>query len=170
MKIGIDIDDTLVNTNVVYEKIINKYNLNNYTDIEEFYREHGEEIYANSAIKPGAPEALRWMRENGCQIIIITAREFSDKLCMELFTSRLFEENNLPYDKIIVNSLPKGPDAHNEGIDLFIDDLESNLDNVSSYGIESIKVVEELTGNSKYKEFTNWFDILDYIKAKKEIS
>jgi len=170
VKIGIDIDDTIVNTRVIEEQFKAKYNYN--ADEEtwyEFCQKHVQEICELATIKPGVKEAFDWMRNNGCEIVIITARERFDHFCNERFTARLFEENGIPYDKLIIESMPKGPDAHQHGIDLFFDDLESNLDNVSSYGIESIKVCEELTCQGKYKEFTNWYDILAYIKLRKNM-
>ena len=168
MKIGIDIDDTIVNTGIIEKEFIEKYKAEVASE-QDFANKYYQQIYERATIKPGVKEALEWMRANDCKIIIITAREYFDNYCMQLFTTRLFEENNLPYDKIIIDSMPKGPDANREEIDLFFDDLESNLDSVSSYGIESIKVVNELTGKSKYKEFTNWYDILAYIKLRKSM-
>jgi len=167
MKIGIDIDNCIVDTRSVVKDFIKQNNLEDlyYNDTNAFYTEYGKDIYPLVQFKNGVKEAFEWMKENNIKIIIITAREYVSNCDVEVMCINLFIDNNMPYDKIIINSKPKGPDAAKEKIDLFIDDLERNLDSVSDYDIDCIQVTNSLENNSKYPQFTNWHDILDYIKG-----
>jgi len=168
MKIGIDIDDTITDT----KDIMIEY-IENYTDfkVEEmhdlpasFWETFGERIYQRVNFKPGVKESFAFLRSIGCEIIIITAREYRTNYDIVKLTEDMFKRNEINYDKIIYHSIPKGPDAQKENIDLFIDDLEYNLESVGSYGIDCIKIVNDYNNDNKYRQFNNWNDLTKYIE------
>ena len=169
MKIGIDIDETIADAVDLIKEYMKKFDPN--IPLEqihnlpnEFWCTYGEEIYSKVEFKPWVKEAFVKLREIGHKIIIITAREFRKEYDIIKLTEDMFKRHNVIYDKIIYHSIPKGPDADKEGIDLFMDDLDHNLESVSSYNIDVIKIVEEYNNNSKYREFTNWNDLYLYIQ------
>lgn len=169
MKIGIDIDETITDT----DEVLLSYAKANNMPIKGskcgawpngFWDNYAKDIYPKVKLKPDVKEVFDWLKANHHEIIIITARGYYNHQEVKKITEDFFKENNLPYDKLIMSTHNKGRVAEVEKIDLFIDDLTSNLDNVSAYDIESIKVTKEINPNSKYKEFTSWLDILAYIK------
>ncbi len=176
MRLGIDIDDTIVNTHEVAVLFAKKYAkdlvFNNYEHFEtkkaiEFFRKHIEEIQKQVKPLPGVVEALKILKEKGFELIFITARGSSYEFTMDYdykgITEELFKKYNIPYDKIIYGVYPKGKMASQEKIDLFLDDKEYNLDDIKKYGIKTIKVVPHMKVDSVHKKFDNWVDILNYI-------
>ena len=73
-------------------------------------------------------------------------------------------QNELEYDKIILGKENKGKIAKEEGIDIFIDDKETVLDDMVENGIKTIRRTEKT--DSKHVSFANWSDIVNYIKTK----
>ncbi|MDD2505122.1 MAG: hypothetical protein PHF21_02480, partial [Bacilli bacterium] len=112
-------------------------------------------------------EALMTLKEKGYKLIFITARGSDYEFFIDYdyvgVTEEIFKKYNIPYDKIIYRCYPKGLKAKEEKIDIFIDDKEENLDDISKHGIKCIKKVDNLTNKSNYKQFDNWEDILKYI-------
>lgn len=176
MKIGIDIDDTLLGT---HEEVVKHANMHakhldfsNYEHFEteeeiNFFREHIEVMQINAKPLPGSIEALNVLKEKGYELIFITARGSSYEFNMEYdykkVTEAVFEKYKIPYDKIIYKCFPKGEMAKLLEIDIFLDDREDNLDDVAKHGIKCIKVVPNMDIESKYIKFDNWDDILNYI-------
>lgn len=176
MRIGIDIDQTIVNTVEVALTYAEKYKkdlkLKKYEDFytEEgfkFYTKYLVEILSDVSLYPGVNKALNILKEKGFELVFITARgsqyEFDFTYDHEGVTKETFKKYKVPYDKIIFKCYPKGSTAFSEKIDYFIDDKEENLDDVAKYGIKCLKKVEDLDDVSKHLKFTNWDDILEYL-------
>lgn len=172
MIIGIDIDDTITKTSLVSNKYLKLFddNYKDYHDLPhdkyiEFIKLYMEKIITNNIIKEGAREAISTLKENGCKIIIITAR--NNLYCsnnIEL-TKKFLKDNHIYYDKIIFDELNlenKGIQANEERIDIFIDDKEEVLDKIANYNIKCIRITDDK--KSKYTAFNNWKDIVEYIK------
>ena len=169
MKIGIDIDDTITDTEKVLLECMKEYNSAlNETEMhdlnDDFWRQYGGEIYSRVKFKPGVKAAFEALKAWGFEIVIITAREYRETYDIKQITENMFENEQVPYDKIIYNSIPKGPDAKEQGVSLFIDDLERNLESVGTHGIDCVKIVKHYQNNKNYREFNNWDDLLLYIK------
>lgn len=178
MIIGIDIDNTITNTfeaSLKYLKIFD----NNYDDWHklsldkqnEFLNLYIDNIMEEATLKEGVNEAFKYLKEHNYKIILITARNNKHSLNTKDITIKYLEENQVIYDKIIFdddNLNDKGTIAKKEKINLFIDDKDINLDRVSKYGIECLKFTyqDDIEKNNKYKTFTNWYDIIEYIKRK----
>ncbi len=175
MKIGIDIDETLVETYKEIDKYIKKYNPGltyenekylTDKEVNAFLLKHIYDMQQNAELKSGAKEVLHKLKEKGCKIIIITARGGVIDYDYKKVTEEYFKKHNLPYDKIYCGQSDKGKVAKAENLDLFIDDKIYNLDNVTKQGIESLQFASNLKQDSKYKKFNNWDDILKYIVTK----
>ena len=169
MILGIDIDDTITNTS----KVVNKYlheaypNCRNYhllskKEYKQFLKKYIKLMRDEYELKEGVKEAWEYFKNNNFKIIIITAR--NNRFDRENIknTIAFLNKNGLFYDKIYFRQVKKGKKAYKEHVDLFIDDKEKVLDGVSSYNIRCICMGDSL----KYKCFSNWFQIIDFIKEE----
>jgi len=171
MIVGIDIDDTITKTTENANKLLKEYDANFQEDYhkhpkyEEYMALYRREIIISSPLMDNIKEAFDYLHKNGHKIIIITYRP--DKYVPDIneITIEYFKKHGLKYDKLI-NTYEKGIAAKENHVDLFIDDKEKHLDDVNKYGIECIRFTKEK--ESKYKTFSNWLDIIKYIKNRKE--
>lgn len=178
MVIGIDIDNTITNTYLTTQKYLSIYD-NTYTDWHnlpeerktEFLNLYIENIMTECSLKDYVKEALEYFKQNNYKIILITARNNKYSPKVKTITTNYLAKYNLPYDKIIFDDEEqenKGLSANQEHVSLFIDDKETNLDNIAKYNIECLLFDNQKHPQncSKYKTFSNWRDIIEYIKRK----
>lgn len=173
MTIGIDIDDTITNTTQTIKKYLALFD-STYTDYRDLPKEkyvkfltrYHAQIMKTCPLKEYVKEAFAYFKKNHDKIIIITARD--NKYCKDAMdiTKRYLKNQNLSYDKIIFSDNQKGKYAFENKIDLFIDDKETVLDDISKYNIKCLRLTNE--SDSKYKTFSNWHDIINYIKRQEE--
>lgn len=173
MIIGIDIDSTITNTGAKTKECLKAFapEFDDYHKLpknkyEEFLDKYEGYIHKTCNLKPGVSEAFKYFKESGYKIIIITARNTTHCKNQKDITINYFKYHNLQYDKIIFDMSKKGVCAYENNVSIFIDDREENLDDVSQYGIECLHFSSDT--HSKYKTFTDWRDIAEYIKTKKE--
>ena len=167
MRIGIDIDDTLSKTHEEVIKTKRKFFPEYVTSLlppdlfKIFEKNHIRDIHTSSEAKEGASKALKWLHEHNFEIFIITARNtdfaYND-------SKKFLDNNDLFFDKLIVDSNNKAEVCQKENISLFIDDKESVCDDLSYHGIDVIKMARIDENTSKYNTFNNWEEILEYIK------
>lgn len=170
MIIGIDIDNTITDTAKKAAECLKEFNpsYKDYHDLpielyNEFMLKYISYITSTCNLKDGVKEAFDYLREKNYQIIIITARSHDYKNDIKEITLNYLKTHELFYDKIIFDKTEKGECAKENHIDIFIDDKESVLDDMNRHKIECIHIGDE---NSKYKSFTSWCEILEYIKTK----
>ena len=73
MRIAIDFDDTIVDTTKKVREYLNRYNLEEFEDIEEktkFYIKHIDDITKDLELKPYAKEVLNELSKNNELYII----------------------------------------------------------------------------------------------------
>jgi len=168
MRIGIDIDDTLVGTSESFDKVIKKYNINfckKYKDKwsnEEWNficNNYLEEILMGSVIKEGAKEVTDYLSSLGYELIIITAR--SNNYCNVIIQKTLdfIKKENLKFDEVYFNQYKKSDLAKNLKIDLMIDDNIDVYNNMKNVGIDCILFGDKIK---------TWKEVLDYIEKKEE--
>ena len=178
MIIGIDIDNTITNSFEASIKYLKAFD-SNYDDWhklpkdrkDQFLKLYIDNIMEEATLKEGVNEAFKYLKEHNYKIILITARNNKHSLNTKDITLKYLEEHHVIYDKIIFDdneTNDKGAIAKKEKVNLFIDDKDINLDSVSKYGIECLKFTyqNDLEKNNKYKTFTSWYDIIEYIKRK----
>lgn len=171
MIIGIDIDDTITKTSEIAAYNLSLFD-NSYTDYhnlpkdryEEFMRKYQAVGLKNAKMKDGVKEAFDYLNNNGFKIIIVTARDTKYSSEIKNITLDYLKDHGLKYDKIIFGQSSKGECAKKEGVNIFIDDKETILDDVAKYNIETIKISN--IKSDKHKTFSKWSDIIDYIKSK----
>ena len=184
MIIGIDIDDTIADTYEVMfnyaqeytanvlkrEPIIKELNsckthfytkeLHSWNDEEEinFFNLYYEKILSNTKPKTLALEYLRKLSKNN-KIVLITARRKVDFLDVETITQKWINENNIHYQKLIINAENKEKIAQEEKIDVFVDDSFKNCKAVSDIGIKTYIMdtrVNRDLNNEKIKRVYSW--------------
>lgn len=184
MNIGIDIDDTITLTfeetfpraidfvqNVLKRDIpeqldeccYDHHYIENALDVTDeemnlFWREHLVDLLGKVKPKKNVIGIINKLKEEGHNIIIITARWNSEYCDSEKLSKEWFEKYGMKYDKLFVDLESKKQTAIDEKIDLFIDDSIKNCREVSEAGIKCFLFKSEV--NYKNKESRN-FDIVD---------
>ena len=193
MRIGIDIDDTLTNIKdklekaaFEYAKSLNKnvqnikandtYNNGNiyikiynftYEELKHFLGPIQEEITNNAIPRPNCVDSINQLHNEGNDIYIITARDSEFHKDPYLQSEVWLNENNIYFDKLIVNARDKKKVCLENNIDLFIDDSISNCLNVSSAGILTLTIGHESEMVNGIRNFENWQKIYDFIRNNK---
>lgn len=168
MRIGIDIDDTLVGTSESFDKVIKKYNINfskRYKDKwteEEWHficNNYLEEYLIGAVLKEDAKEVVNHLASMGYELIIITAR--SNKYCkvLEQKTLEFIKKENLNIDKVYFKQTKKSDLAKELKLDLMIDDNIDVYNNMKSEGIDCILFGDKIK---------TWKEVLEYIEKKEE--
>lgn len=191
MRIGIDIDDTLTDikdtlTNAAFEyaKSLNKsvenkdlkindiYNNGNiyqkkfnftYEELKYFLGTIQEEITNNATPRPYCVDIIKQLHNEGNEIYIITARDSEFHEDPYLQSEVWLNENNIYFDKLIVNARDKKKVCLENDIDLLIDDSISNCLNVSSAGIPSLMIGKNNKIDNRIRCFDNWQQIYNFI-------
>ena len=187
MRIGIDLDDTITKTDEIlfkYAKIYNEeekilFNINreewnltkafgwNEENIKEFFSKYLKSIYEEAEIKENAKERINKLKDDGNEIIIITARDTKSlkevhKVCKDWLIN-----NKINVDKIVVDGKDKAQKCLENKIDIFIDDNICNCENVYN----NLKIPVLLMNgrynkdyqNPKIKRVYNWNEIYNEI-------
>ena len=163
MIIGIDIDDTITDTYEVMHAYAQEYTINvlkrepiinetnscsNHLYIQYLHNWNEEEdlkyleLYYEKIIKEVRPKTLALknlnkLKEDGHKIVLITARWETDYTDIVGLTKEWLKENNVPYDKLILNAENKAVAAKQENLDIFIDDSFKNCQMVADLGIKT---------------------------------
>ena len=180
MRIGIDIDDVLVDTSKVMKEYI--YKLDNNGDIlnhmEEIMR--GEipndivsrfidnniiDILDNVKLKENAKEVLNRISSNN-EIIFVTSRGEEKFKGSEKTTLEYLEENDIKYNKIIFNAFNKAKICKDNNIDVLIDDSIKLCEEAQQEGIKSILFTSIVNMNKEtnVKRVENWLELENIIK------
>ena len=144
-----------------YQKIFNF----NYEELKYFLKDIQEEIINKAKPREKVVDVIRKLTDTGNEIIIITARDTEFHENPYQLSKKWLDENNIYYDKLIVNARDKRIACKEEKIDLFIDDNASNCLAVKSLGIKTIRVCNKENNNEDLICFNNWKDIYAYIQT-----
>lgn len=173
MTIGIDFDDTCVDTWTITKKYLNEY----FPDLEVDHpgnspwdkekivmADHMHEIVYESKINDGLYEFIGYCKKKNIKLVLITARGGDFPKIIEL-TKDYIAKNHLHFDEMIFDADHKGnykgKICKAYGVDLMIDDSKKVIEEVASYGI---KVLRYGSIDEKYDYALNWHDALEYIK------
>ena len=187
MRIGIDLDDTITKTDEIlfkYAKIYNKeekilFNINrkewnltkafgwNEENIKEFFSKYLKSIYEEAEIKENAKERINKLKDDGNEIIIITARDTKSLKEVHEVCKDWLINNKINVDKIVVDGEDKAQKCLENKIDIFIDDNICNCENVYN----NLKIPVLLMNsrynkdyqNPKIKRVYNWNEIYNEI-------
>lgn len=182
MRIGIDIDDTIANSWEYFMPIFShEFNIKLDENSRPYYQGIKDQIpfaefervmkkYENTMInitlKENVSKILHKLKQDGHQIIFITARGKTYNNPYQI-TKEYLDNNNIPYDKIILDSWDKSIACREENIDLFIDDSPKHCKEVSNIGIEVIMMDAKYNqNNNQFTRKVNWDEIYKYIQSR----
>lgn len=197
MRIGIDIDDTISDTYEVSFAYAQMYTINelkrdakiqnssishhfylkdmHHWDNDEemnFWHEHYGEIIKQVNPFTFAVDTIKKLKEEGNEIIIITARWPEENADISGITLEWLKRNHIEYDDIILNVNDKAKVALDKKIDLFIDDSFQNCVDVANAGIKTY-MMESRTNkglnHEKVSRVYSWPDIYNRIKKEENI-
>lgn len=184
MNIGIDLDDTIINSfedlMPYFAKYFNldidycmehQYSYNNYPEnLKDRRREFIDYLRSNKllnkiTIKENAKEIIKYLHDNNFKIIIITARN-NDVLSNAFSeTKKYLDENGVIYDKLFCEH-----DKHKilveEKIDIFIDDNIKGL----NYNIDACKYPILFNSKININEDTNFTRVDSWKEIKNVVS
>ena len=131
-----------------------------------------EKVVMQAKIRDGLHEFLTKVHDDGNKIIIITARSnyyYKDPLLM---SQKWLKDNNIIYDKLLVNCREKKDTCQKEKIDLFIDDSVRQCLEVSSIGIKTLIMDNKtnLLNDEKITRIYNFYDAIEYYDKMKNVN
>lgn len=158
MTIGIDIDDTLVQTNKRALEIIKNEKIaedityyEKLDDLSDFIHKYFVQIVHTSELFEGAKEVLEWLHSSGHRIVFITSRAYQSGADTEEDTINYLKEKDIKYDAIHLKAPDKLALCLKEKVDVFIDDKEKTLKPLSENGIRCIKMMSHEEGPSQFE-------------------
>lgn len=184
MKIGIDIDDVIVDTSNEMEKYIIEYDKSgnisahleeimrgeiSTLEIKKFLEDNVLEIMKNAKVKKNAQKVIHKLLDKGNEIFIITSRGEEKFKGSEKVTLEYLKNNKVEYTKIVFNSFDKAKICKENNIDLMIDDsiklcLECEKENIKSILFTS--KVNQLK-DTKTERVENWLELESKIEKIK---
>lgn len=173
MTLGIDIDDTLVQTNkkaleiIKAEKIAGDITYYEQLDnLSDFISKYFVQIVCTAELFEGAKEVLEWLHSEGNRIIFVTSRAYQRGADTEEDTINYLKEKNIEYDNIYLRTPDKLGVCLSENIDVFIDDKEKILKPLSEAGIRCIKMLSHEAGPSQFETVNCWDEIKELLSKK----
>ena len=193
MKIGIDIDDTTVITvksmikyadlydtqilgrkgtngnlgliqNRYYLKVL--YGWDDKTKFD-FFDTYYKNVLEECTVMSNATQVIRKLKEEGNEISFITARLLNIKNCdTENITIRTLKDNDIPYDKLIINASDKLKFCQENNIDLFIEDSYETCKQLEEDGIKTFLMTTKMNENidaGNIERVHDWNEIYDKI-------
>lgn len=193
MKIGIDLDGVVFDSETdyrVYSELYDLLELKRNSKINErelafqkrfkwseeeiadFFQKYQKKIVEESNYMPGAKNVLNMLKEDGHELIIITARGTVNKDVVEWTEKRFKNDNMNIFDKTYYNVVNKEEICKKENIDVMIDDSNSNCKKISESKIKTIYLKAapsyDMEENEYLKVLYNWGEIYRYIKDLQE--
>lgn len=173
MRIGIDLDDTLVDTVKTVKRIIEENNCNletaNYrkwktVDKQNFFDKFGEATFLNGVINDGAIDVINKLKSDGHELWIVTAR--NNAFCKKgiEYSKQFLKNNNINVDKDYFSVSPKGKFCADNNIDILIDDSTYQCNSVLESGKKAILFDSEFNQECNIPRALNWEEVYRLIK------
>ena len=167
MRIGIDFDDTLVDSFAIYQKYFDIWEeKDNFKDINHlltgdwnrFFDKYWDKIYKEVKFYPEVKECLDILHNMGHTLVLMSAR-FGP--CTD-YAIKQIKEASLPISEYYFTGPFKSDDCKKYGIDLMIDDSDRVITELKSNNIKCLKKGK----SKKYKHYDTWYDIVKYIEKE----
>lgn len=188
MIIGVDIDDTLTYLHDERIRVAEKFIADNHMpykcinpdsrwisevfdwtqeDFSKFWFSEIDNLLASVSPRPHAVEAMKNFKACGHRIVIVTARDNIWHKDAYKLSYDWLKHNDIIYDDLIVGKIDKTQACLDAKVDIFIDDMPSNLNKLQKVGIDTILMlnpdtVERDTYSGKIA--TNWLEVEELIK------
>lgn len=178
MRIGIDLDDTLCDTEercAFYEEIymkdkkISKETLwNDELYKLDFFKAYSKNAFKEANLKENAYHIIKHLRNMGHEIYIITARNNLYVSDGHKITEDYLKEKALEVDKIISDAGDKVNACIDNHIDLMIDNNKYNYDMLVANHINALLYDENENYPDENNRVSNWNEILQKVKKMKK--
>lgn len=193
MKIGVDLDGVVFDSEKLYRVCTELYEVLdlkkntikdnksrlfeerygwNEIETQNFIDKYHEYIVKNANFMPGAKEVLKRLKEDGNELIIVTARGQQESKYIKI-TEEIFKENNFEiFNKYYWGVTDKAKICKEENIDIMIDDDNKNCLKIAKEGIKAIYLKDapsyEIEDTEYIKTLYNWGEIYRYIKEEEK--
>ena len=166
MRIGIDIDETLTETEKSFDEVIKKYNVpfsKKYKDrwipeeAQFLFDNYGKEILGDVELKKDVKESLEYLKSKGHELIVISARNTIYEKNSDKMTYDLIKKYQLPIDEVYLRQPTKSELAKELGIDIMIDDSIDVYNNMKRENIDCILFGDRIK---------TWHEVIEYIDRK----
>ena len=144
-------------------------------EIEDFLEKYHRKIVVESNFMPGAKDVLNLLKENGHNLVLITARGCIDSEIIDI-TKELLKKNKMDiFDKCYWAVENKDEVCLKENVDIMIDDSYEKCKSISDAKIKTIYLKDapsyNLEENKYIKVLSNWGEIYRYINeiSKKNV-
>ena len=178
MKIGIDLDDVVVDTSkYAYRYLLplfrgNKEIMDNLKDFArgkltndnmfKVANKYAPKVWKKAKLKPDALEVLNRLKESGHELIYITARNNNINPEAETITYRYFNKHGLPYDKIIFGTYNKRKTCLDEKVDVFIDDSVDTCNDLDKHTSITVYLFDSIVNRklpSNVQRVKSWYEL-----------
>lgn len=188
MKIGIDLDGVVFDSekdfriyselydllelkqnSKINEKEIKFQNRFNWSEeqAKDFSKRFCNFIIKTSNYMPGAKKILKMLKEDGHELIVVTARGIYIKDLINLTQERLKQDKMDIFDKYFFGYEDKASVCKKENIDVMIDDSNINCKNLAENKIKTIYLKDapsyDMEENEYLKVLYNWGEIYRYL-------
>lgn len=189
MKIGIDLDGVIFDSERIFRVYAELYDVielhqNSIVDnrevkfqdrynwpqsiIDDFLKKYQTYSIEKSEFIPGAKEVIKMLKDDGHELIIITARGNKKKEHITITEDILKKNNMYIFDKYIWGVENKSEICANEKLDLMIEDSDRNCKAISDAKIKTIYFKDapnfEMKETEYLKTLYNWGEVYRYIK------
>lgn len=175
MRIGIDIDDTITETNYLVNKLLIENNIGNMDedfdsylkkqscDFENLIKTHIDSVLTNCPIKDNVKEVIDYLREKGNKIYIITARSNHYSSNVYQITVDYLKKHGIEYDELLFGYEIKKNICIEKQIDIMLDDNKHTIKSLKDTKIDAI--IFDTIYNKDYcgKRVNNWLEFKEYI-------
>ena len=182
MRIGIDIDDTITNTQdkvdeiaqnienrIIYDRtkywFSDRYNCS--TDEDDiFYRKYWASIVSSVSLKKDVTKYIDKLLEDGNDIYFITSRSTTYADDVPARTIEYFKKYGINYTDIIFSCNNKAKVCLDYNIDLMIEDTEDNINKLDEAGIKTIVMDNEHNKNVETLRAYSWEEVYKLITGR----
>lgn len=189
MKIAIDMDGVLYNSEEYYRAYAELYDLEikgggvinqksiriqhrfNWTkeQVHDFCAKYVPYVAKNSALKPLAKEVIDFLHKKGHTLIAVTTRGEQFEIEKKITQKRLKKEG-IKFDKIYFSCPNKDEICEKENVDYVIEDYLENVKKISSRGIKTIYFKDYADGedckDKNIIQVENWGEIYRFFFNK----
>lgn len=169
MTIGIDFDNTLVDTWKLFKNILdnNGYHISNFYNINKevndyLIKNYSYDMCFNIDFFDDFKEVYNYLKEKNIKVVLITARGVKNPEIIP-WTKEVLINKGYIFDKYIFKAEDKGIVCKENNIDLMIDDSEKVLNKVKKYHINTLKYGKK---SNRFSYALNWEEVLKYIKER----
>lgn len=194
MRIGIDVDDTIVDTitpmikyaDIYNEQVLGKNRIDDSLGkihsafyLEELYGWDRKtkfdffDVYYKKVIEecsplPNAVQAIQKLKQDGHEIYFVTARFSKINDCDSAqITKNTLIDNKIPFDNVIFDTDDKATSCKEHGIKIFIDDSFETCKKIAQNGGKAYlksTIMNKSVENGQIERVNDWNEIYDKIQ------